>query len=293
MKVPRQGSWPSGGGSSDHSDTPQDAVPETTRGADSQLPLKGGAVETQRRLRPVGHGLRAVLGRIAPPISRGLIALVQIPVALVVKLQEMGARAGGWVVRRARALASGLAGSLARTVTPVRTVALVCLVAAVTLGVSQFMDYRGVAVGADLYQGDVASVAQAPLRDVETAGSAHLYALLPIAAAAIVLTAMIVLGRPELWRWLFGLGLLALLVTLAIDLPTGLEAGTSGSAYASSDVEMLDGFWIQLCSAAIIALSGYLLGRYTQAEPKRGETAPSTSFSVQQSGLDSARKASL
>ena len=167
-------------------------------------------MEARRRLRPVGHGLRAFLGRIAPPISRGLLALVRLPVALVVWLLEAASGAVAWVRPRLASVASWFGALVVRYVTPVNTVAFVGLVAAVSLGISQFMDYRGVAVGADLYEGEVGTVAPAPLRDVETAGSAHLYLLAPVALAAIALIVLTARGRAELGRVVCGLGLLGI-----------------------------------------------------------------------------------
>jgi hypothetical protein len=304
MRVPRQGPWGRRKASSGPSDAHRDAVRaareeadsvarrerterRSSQGEDWQTRLKGSALETRRRLRPAGRGLRAFLGRIAPPITRGLLALVRLPVVLVLALLEAATAAVGWIRPRLRSLASGFGSLVVRYVTPVNTVAFVCLVAAVSLGVSQFMDYRGVAVGADLYEGEVGTVAPAPLRDVETAGSAHLFALLPVAAAVVVLTLMAARGRWGLGRIIGGLGLLAMLVTLAIDLPTGLEGGTSGGAYASSDVELLDGFWIQLFTAAVIALCGFLLARYAREEREEAPPLiPTATFGVERSVFD-------
>jgi hypothetical protein len=246
-----------------------------TQGDDWQMRLRGGALETRRRLRPAGRGLRAFLGRIAPPISRGLLAIVRLPVALVLRLLEAAQGAIGWARPRLAALASGFGALVVKHVTPVNTVAFVCLVAAVSLGVSQFMDYRGVAVGADLYEGEVGTVAPPPLRDVETAGSAHLYLLLPVAIAAIALTFLIARGRQELWRILCGLGVLVVLVSLAVDLPRADLGQTT--PFASSDVELLDGFWIQLFTGAVIALCGYLFGRYSKEEQPRPASPPTLS----------------
>lgn len=230
--------------------------------------LRGGALETNRRLRPVGSGIRAFLGRIAPPISSGLLALVGVLATGVATVLDGMTGAVGWVRPRLLSLAAAFGRLVVRWVTPVNTVAFVALVAAVALGVSQFLDYRGVAVGADLYGGEVGTVAPPPFTDVEDAGAAHLYLLLPVAVAAVVLTLATAMGRRRLGRYLLGLGLLTVLVSLAIDLPTGLEAGTSGDAYASSDVELLEGFWIQLFTGAVIALCGFLLTRYVRDEPR-------------------------
>ena len=295
MKVPRQGGWgrqkASPGPAEAHREAVRDAREEEDAVArrerserraqqreDWQLRLRGAAVETKRRLRPVGTGIRAFLGRIAPPISGGLLALLRLPVVGMVRLLDGITDAIVWVRPRLRALASGFGALVVRWVTPVNTVAFVALVAAVSLGASQFLDYRGVAVGADLYEGEVGTVAPAPKTDIEVAGAAHLYLLLPVAVAAIVLTMAVALGRWQLGRYLLGLGLLTVIVSLAIDLPTGLDTGTSGAAYASSDVELLEGFWVQLFTGAVLALCGFLLGRYAREEseprPSPVDSAP-------------------
>jgi hypothetical protein len=232
-----------------------------------QVRLRGAALETKRRLRPAGRGVRALLGRVAPPISAGLVALLGLLAAGLSRLLEGITAVVAWLYPRLHSLASSFAALVMRRVTPVATVAFVALVAAVALGVSQFLDYRGVAVGAENYEGEVGTVAPAPFTDVEVTGAAHLYLLLPVAVAAIVLTVAIALGRWQLSRYLIGLGLLTVVVSLAIDLPTGLDTGRD--AYASSDVELLEGFWIQLLTGLVIALCGFLLGRYgrEEAEP--------------------------
>ena len=56
-----------------------------------------------------------------------------------------------------------------RVVTPERAVAFVVIAAAIILAASQFVDYRGVEIGAPAYAG-VESVAPAPQTDVETTG---------------------------------------------------------------------------------------------------------------------------
>ena len=283
MRVPRRGRESSEKPSPGPSEAQREAVQAARAEADAvarreraqrrelqsedwQIRLRGGALEAKRRLAPVGRNLRAFLGRIAPPISSALLALLRLPVVGVAKVLDGATGAVGWARPRLGSLASAFAALVVRRVTPVNAVAFVALVAAVSLGVSQVLDYRGVAVGGELYEGEVGTVAPAPLTDVEKAGAAHLYLLLPIAVAAIVLTVAAAMGRWGLGRVLAGLGLLTVLVTLAIDLPTGLNAGNSGDAYASSDVELLEGFWIQLFTGTVIALCGFLLARYVKAE---------------------------
>ena len=84
-------------------------------------------------------------------------------------------------------LASAVARGARRHVTPLSTVAFVGIAAAIGLGVSQFFDYHGVAVDAPNYAGSVGATAPAPLVGTKTAGSAHLWVLIPVAVAAVVL----------------------------------------------------------------------------------------------------------
>ena len=88
-----------------------------------------------------------------------------------------------------------------RTVTPVRTLAFVCAGASVALAASQFVDYRGVAVGAPAYEGEIGTVAPAPLTGLETAGSAHAYALVPLAAIALLLAVATARGAGGWGAW--------------------------------------------------------------------------------------------
>jgi hypothetical protein len=290
MKVPRQGFGRRGRSSSGPSDSHLERVREAREAGDAvadreraqlremrsddwEMRLRGAALEMRRRLRPVGRGLRSFLGRIAHPITSGLLAIVRVPATGLGKLTQGSTDAGRWTAPRVRSASSSVSEFTYRWVTPVHTVAVVAVVAAAALVASQFMDYRGLGVGADLYQGSVNRVAQAPLRDLSTAGSAHLYLLVPVAIAALVMTVGTVAGRWQLGRLVGALGLLGIAVTLVIDLPKGLDEGNAGAVYASSDVELLRGFWIQLVASATLALCGFLLARY-QEEAARPPAAP-------------------
>jgi hypothetical protein len=150
-------------------------------------------------------------------------------------------------------------------VRPIPTYAAVLALAAVFLGVSQFLHYHGVEVGSRYYEGRVGQVAPAPMTDLEVTGSAHLYLLLPVALLALALIVLTVRGRWQLGRAIGALGVIGLIVSVAADVPQALDAGRAGSTYDSANPELLEGFWIQVCSCAVLAVFGPILGASVRA----------------------------
>jgi hypothetical protein len=148
-----------------------------------------------------------------------------------------------------------------RVVTPGRTTAAVAIVAAVALGASQYSDYRAVRVGAPQYQ-PVESVAPAPEVAKRDPRSAHGSWLIFIAAAAVVVIVFSYRGRWRLARLLAILGLAALAVAIFGDHDAGLRAGRVGIAYQGAKPVLLDGYWAEIVSAAVLAISGRLLAHY-------------------------------
>ena len=240
--------------------------------------LKGFALETRRRLRPVGRALapvaawvgtllawlRTLLGHAAPVIARGLYLLVGIPVAGVAILLELIETAAAWARRHVARIGSLVAGWLVRTVTPVRATAVVAAAAAAALLASQFVDYRGVAVGEGQYAGEVGAVAPVPLADRETAGSAHFYALGVLALPALLLVWATARGRWRLGRAVGLIGAIGIAVALLIDAPNGLDAGRAGISYFGTEARLIEGFWAQLSASAVLLLCGPLLGLYVK-----------------------------
>lgn len=208
----------------------------------------------------------SALARAAPQISRALLLAVRIPAALIATLLDVFLQASGWLRARLGPLTAGLADLVARTVTPVRTLALVGAAAAVALAASQFADYRGIAVASELYEGEIGSVAPAPLTDLEPGGSAHGYVMIPLALAAIALIVATARGRWRLGRVVGLIGLAAIAVSALVDAPQGLDAGRSGVAYSGTDARLIEGFWAQLAAAAALLFCGPLLGRYARLE---------------------------
>jgi hypothetical protein len=149
-------------------------------------------------------------------------------------------------------------------VTPRSTVAFVGAAAAVLLGAAQFSDYHGVAVDAPNYAGEVGRVAPAPITGTESAGSAHLWVLLPIAVVGVLLAIGAYRGNRRFAAGLAVCGVLGLAVAIAIDLPRGLETGREGLAFSGAEAQLLGGFWVEVASSATLILCGCMLPLYSR-----------------------------
>jgi hypothetical protein len=148
------------------------------------------------------------------------------------------------------------------------------ILGAVLLAISQFMT---------LFNTHVAAV-RAPVDSV-TVGSQHAYALLPVAVAALVL----VYGfwsagsRPALLA-VGALGLVALVISLAKDLPDAHKTGvrTVASHFVSADNDPAIGLYAETLGAMILLItcvSGFILIGPPQPQPAGAvrESAPSSS----------------
>jgi hypothetical protein len=237
------------------------------RRAELGLRARGAALEARRRLRPfapLGALVRGWAGRVAPYFARGLMLMVSLPAALIALLLRGATVVLRWLRDRTVPTALGITDFLSAHVRPAGTVAFVSAAAAVALGGSQFADYSGVEVSSSLYAGELGTTAPVPLTALERAGDAHLWILIPIAAAALVLIWLTYRGRWQLGRMVGGLGLLAVLVTLAIDLPQGLDEGRAGVAFSDTKATLIEGFWAQLSAAVALVFLGPLLGSYVR-----------------------------
>jgi len=171
-----------------------------------------------------------------------------------------------------RLLAAGLAVG-ERTVTPARGLAVVALAATITLGASQFGDYRAVQVGTPQYA-DVQEVAQAPQVDPAMPRSAHGVWVFAIAVGCLFVTFFSVWRNWRLARLLLFAGLAVVAISVFVDRPEGLHLGTAGEAYAGADAVLLGAFWVQLFSGVTLAFVGPLLAARLRAEraPRRGRS---------------------
>jgi hypothetical protein len=152
-----------------------------------------------------------------------------------------------------------------RTVTPARGLAVVALAATITLGASQFGNYRAVEVGKPAYT-NVEDVAQPPQVAQDDSRSAHGAWVFAIAVVSLFATAFAVWRNYRLARLLLFLGLAVVAISLFTDRPQGLHLGTIGEAYAGAQAVLLGPFWVQLFSGVTLAVVGPLLALQLRAE---------------------------
>jgi hypothetical protein len=168
------------------------------------------------------------------------------------------ARLEAWA-RRAWASAVRAATAASAVVTPRRAAGAVILAAGLCLVVSQFLDLRGIEIGQPGYAELPGEVAAPPTVDVRSTGDAHSYLLVPVGLLGALLGAACM--RRERPRWALGaagLGLLAIVVILAVDLPSGLDVGAQSSRFAGATAVLKDGFYAELAAAAGMVLAGLL-----------------------------------
>jgi hypothetical protein len=223
-----------------------------------------------------GSGARATVRQAQPGVRRlagGVGRLLAWPLAWLLRF-------AGLVERVLKAVAAALVrlgrGALAlgeRHATPERVVVLVTIGAAACLVVSQFTAYRGVEVGQPQYAG-VSSIAPPPQTDRIDAGAAHAYVLVPLAVIAVAIAVYALFsGRWRLGRLVSLIGVAGIAISLAIDLPKGLDAGTAGIAFEGAKATLTDGFYAQLAASAVLVLCGLVLSMNLR---RRGE-APARS----------------
>jgi hypothetical protein len=184
-------------------------------------------------------------------------------------LRPAGALLGGLVLRAAGRLERVLlrvrdlavAGSVraSRTLTPERGICLTIIGAAACLAASQFVHYHGVELGQPGYAGLPA--ATPPTVDVQPAGEAHLYLLLPVAAVAAALALLVMRNgrRRGLGRVIFALGLGSAALVLLVDLPAARDVGVEASRFSGAKAVIDAGLYAELASAAGLMLGGALL----------------------------------
>jgi hypothetical protein len=235
----------------------------------------------QKTLRQVGPGLERLLGGLAGGL-RWLLAWTLRLAALLergIRALLVGLRAAG---------SRGLAAA-ERYATPGRVLVAVTGGVAACLVVSQFVAYRGVEVGQAQYS-EVSTIAPPPQTDRIDAGAAHAYLLIPLAAFAVAVALLALMsGRWRLCRLVSAVGLAGIVISLAIDLPKGLDLGTAGTVYAGAKATMTEGFYAQLAASAVLVLCGWALGINVRQEagapqrrrrPRRSRPRPRRATSV-------------
>jgi hypothetical protein len=198
------------------------------------------------RAHPVLLGAAASVWAVLRPLLRWFFLALALVEATLRRLGRGAARA-----------ATALAGAL----NPRRGVGLTIAAAGALLIVSQFLDYHGVQIGQSSYAG-LPDVAKVPTVDLQKAGQAHLYVLVPVGALVVVLGLAIVLRGGRLAR-LAALGAIvagaaSLAVILLVDLPQGLDVGAQSSRFAGAVAVLEKGFAAELAAAGGVVLGGVL-----------------------------------
>ena len=136
---------------------------------------------------------------------------------------------------------------------------VILLLAAVALVVAEFMTFR-----------EIKAVTVVPQGGTTTGGSHHGYALALLGLVAMPMAVGAALGgsRPAAAA-LTGLGAVALLIVLAIDLPSLDDTGLIGRTYDLAKAHPAAGFWIQLVASFVLLAGGILLLRRNTAGAAR------------------------
>jgi hypothetical protein len=164
-----------------------------------------------------------------------------------------------------RALARGAARAAsagATVLTPRRAIGLVMAASGALLVVSQFIDYHGVQIGEQVELPGGITSAPPPTVDLQTAGHAHSYVLVPVGAIAVALGLVLIWrGGREGRRAALGAvlaGAASLAVILLIDLPHGLDVGTLSMRFEGASAVLEKGFSAELAAAGAMLMSGLL-----------------------------------
>lgn len=212
-------------------------------------------------LAPVTRPIRALLGKIAPFIAWvpvGIAALLAFLLSSIASAIERLQRA--YRYRLIPALSDAV-DFLSQRLTPTLIAAVCAVIASGLLIGSQFLEYRGVAVGAPLYKGEIAVDAPAPITATAIAGDAHFWVMIPIALVAALASLVAARrGNRTLALAVSALGAAAVVVTLAVDLPKGLDP-VYALPYSDAVTRLLGGFWAELFSALALFVSGVMLAR--------------------------------
>ncbi|MBK5118268.1 MAG: hypothetical protein JJE23_15315 [Thermoleophilia bacterium] len=182
---------------------------------------------------------------------------------------------GGWIGRLGRSWLSKLGpptaklrrrlstivAALSRAITPTRGLLIAAIGCAVLLALSQFADYRSVEIGVDSSDAGIASLAPTPEVGRAELGSAHAYAMVPVAILVIAILAVAArTGRWQLCRLVALIGVIVVAVSLFIDRPTGLDEGAIARDFADAEATLLGGFWVQVFAGIGLIVTSLMLG---------------------------------
>lgn len=229
---------------------------EQARGGEGRS--RAAKEEGRRPARKLGSLLGRATARLAAGVS-ALLAIGRRSVAGAAKLIGPALRRLRGAARSLGARLAAIVAGAARVLTPTRCLLAAAIGCAVLLALSQFADYRGVAVGSADYVG-VETIAPPPEIERAETGSAHSYLMVPAAAIAIVVLLIAVRSRRwQLCRLAVLIGLAAVAVSIFIDRPEGLDEGVVARDFAGAEASLLGGFWAQLFAGVGLAATSALL----------------------------------
>jgi hypothetical protein len=166
-----------------------------------------------------------------------------------------------------RALGRGAtraATALSGVLTPRRGVGLTIAAAGGLLVVSQFLTYHGVQIGGSAAFAAPHGVQPAPppTVDLQKAGQAHSYVLVPVGALVVAFGLLVIWRGGRVGR-LAALGAIlagaaSLAVILLVDLPHGTDVGGESSRFAGASAVLEKGFAAELAAAGGVLLAGVL-----------------------------------
>ena len=234
--------------------------------------LRNAAAALETRADPILDPILSAVSRVAPSIARLPLAVadaIAIVIAGIASVIELAVR---FLENRVQPAIGRATTILGQRINPISTGLTVTFASAALLIGSQFLDYRGVAVGAPLYEGQIAADAPAPLTATAVTGDAHFWVMIPIAVViAIAAFASLRRDNRHLGILICTLGLIVVAITLAIDLPKGLDP-VYALPYSDASTRLLGGFWAELFAGVALAVSGGVLMR-GDAQKRTGRRA--------------------
>jgi hypothetical protein len=212
------------------------------------------------------------LERAYPPLRRAWLAIVPVLLAAAALAWRVARPPLMWCFRGLalieallRATGSGAtrgATAAAGVLTPRRAIGSLIAATGALQIVSQFLDYRGVQIGGDPNFTSEVVLVKPPTVDLQTAGHAHSYVLVPVGAIAVLLGLVIILrgGRAARLAALGAIvaGAASIAVILLIDLPHGTDVGAQSSRFAGASAVLEKGFSAELAAAGAMLLGGLL-----------------------------------
>jgi hypothetical protein len=207
------------------------AYPYVRRGARTAVPLTLGAL--------------ALLWRGLRPLLRWFFTALALIEAALRGLGRISVR---------------VATLLSQALTPRRAVGLAIVAAGALLIVSQFLDYHGIQIGGQQYAGLPPGAAKAPTIELQKAGEAHSYVLVPVGGLVILCGLAVIARGGRLARLGAFLAIVAgaasLAVILLVDLPHGTDVGAQSSRFAGAVAVLEKGFAAELAAAGGVVLAG-------------------------------------